>query len=181
MTNETLSVENPNLKPFKEGEERAKEMGQKGGSQSSAKKRIAAKIRELVKKHPSAKASITQLMDIIVDINIFAAYAGAEFIELMLLKDEALSQAKTAEERYRIQKEYSSVLIQLATVFYGKQVVIKQKEEIVLGSMTQEKAIQILEECRKNGTFKPPIQWIIACISQSIETKGNSCPDVSKG
>jgi len=54
---------------------------------------------------------------------------------LAILKNEALEKAVTYEEKYKIQKDYITLLLEIATMFHGKEQIaiyqqnIKKREE----------------------------------------------------
>jgi hypothetical protein len=171
---ETTELESnlpPNLIPFQDNDPRTVESGRVGGSKSTPKKRIAARIRELKKKYPLGQEMIADLIDVLMNLDIFAAFTESELIELLLLKNEAISQAATAEERYKIQRDYLTVVLQVGATFYGKEQINKQKEELTSQSLTVDQAVKVVEEARKQGRLNIPPEWFIEVLSATMDNR----------
>ncbi len=155
---ETTSEET-NLKPFTSGEDRAKELGKLGGLVSSKKKSIAARIRELKKKYPFCQKDINDFLLILTSLDKFIESSEAELIELLILKNVALEKADTHLDRYKIQKDYVSTLLEIGLLFYGKEKITVRQEEMEKtkeNPIPLDKRFKLIYKYRELGLELPP-------------------------
>jgi len=161
MTSETTTVENQNLQPFKTGEERTILHATKGGSRSTRKKKIAAKLRELKKKYPFCQDDINHVLAVLSDVGKFIEISESELVELAVLKNEAIAKASKFEDKCKIQKDYISLLLEIGLIFYGKEKIVAHQEMI---KQTEEEAVKIpiskrfelIKKYQELGLKEPP-------------------------